>query len=442
MVGIRQHLDHVARLGANLLYLTPFFPARSSHRYDASTFDHVDPVLGGDQALAALVDAAHARGIRVIGDLTTNHSGDHHDWFRAAQADDAAPEAGYYYFGDRPDDYVGWFDLPSLPKFDLQSADLRRRFLDGADSVVHHWLAEPFGLDGWRIDVANMTGRLDPVDVNHEVARLIRGTTAGVGGDRWLVAEHMCDATADLVNLAGDGWHGVMAYSWFTRPLWSWLARADVELMGVPGGFPRGGAAGAAATFRDLTAGVPWAAVTASMTLLDSPDTARFATVARSPEHQLVGVGLLLAAVGVPMIFAGDEVGVQGDASDTARQPFPWDESAWDRRTFDTYRRLVACRRESEALRRGGLRWLHTGFDSMTFVREAADECVLVHASRSNHDPVELSCGDLGLVGDVEALYGDTSLEILRGDGRPPSVRLPSHGPAFGMWRFSPPQRR
>ena len=94
LTGVRERLEHLERLGVNLIYLTPFFPAGSSHRYDAATFDHVDPVLGGDAALAALVDAAHARGIRVIGDLTTNHSGNRHEWFQAALADAVVGRGG------------------------------------------------------------------------------------------------------------------------------------------------------------------------------------------------------------------------------------------------------------------------------------------------------------------------------------------------------------
>ena len=74
--GVAEHLDHLVDLGATLLYLTPFFEARSNHRYDAATFDEVDPVLGGDAALQRLVDAAHAPGLRVVGDLTTNHTGE------------------------------------------------------------------------------------------------------------------------------------------------------------------------------------------------------------------------------------------------------------------------------------------------------------------------------------------------------------------------------
>ena len=90
--GIEARLDHVERLGADLLYLTPFFPAGSTHRYDASSFEHVDPLLGGDEALRSLVRAAHARGMRVVGDLTLNHSGKGHEWF--------AGERDFYHFDE------------------------------------------------------------------------------------------------------------------------------------------------------------------------------------------------------------------------------------------------------------------------------------------------------------------------------------------------------
>ncbi|MEY4078407.1 MAG: hypothetical protein RIS80_176, partial [Actinomycetota bacterium] len=85
-------------LGVNLVYLTPMFPGRSNHRYDASSFDQIDPLLGGNKAFAALVEAAHKRGMRVIGDLTTNHSGIGHEWFKSAFKNPSAPESEFYYF--------------------------------------------------------------------------------------------------------------------------------------------------------------------------------------------------------------------------------------------------------------------------------------------------------------------------------------------------------
>ena len=128
--GIRQHLDHLTGLGVTLLYLTPFFAARSNHRYDAESFDEVDPVLGGDAALERLLDAAHQVGIRVVGDLTTNHTGDAHPWFRAAQSDPDSVERSFYRFHD-DGSYESWLGVGSLPKLDHSAAGMRERLYEG-----------------------------------------------------------------------------------------------------------------------------------------------------------------------------------------------------------------------------------------------------------------------------------------------------------------------
>ena len=263
--GIVEHLDHIASLGANTIYLTPVFPAQSNHRYDAAGFDRVDPVLGGDEALARLTDAAHARGMRVMGDFTTNHCGDAHEWFRTASTDENSAEAGFFLFHTHPTDYVAWFDHPSLPKFDHRNPELRRRLYEGPDSVVARWLAAPAALDGWRIDVANMTGRHGTVDLNHEVATSVRRTMAAARPDSLLIAEHSHDASPDLL---GDGWHGVMNYAAFTRPLWQWLTpEGPVEF--TPGPFtaiPRLPGTAVAATMREFAAAVPWRSTAAAST--------------------------------------------------------------------------------------------------------------------------------------------------------------------------------
>src|SRR6185503_11844560 len=75
LLGIVEHLDHIAGLGANALYLTPVFQSASNHRYHTYDYLTVDPLLGGDAALRELLDAAHARGIRVVLDGVFNHVG-------------------------------------------------------------------------------------------------------------------------------------------------------------------------------------------------------------------------------------------------------------------------------------------------------------------------------------------------------------------------------
>ena len=199
LAGIAEHLDHLVALGVNLIYLTPVFPAQSNHRYDALSFAEVDPLLGGDEALVALIQAAHGRGLRVIGDLTSNHSGDAHEWFRASHLTPGAAEREFYYWLDAQQErYVSWLGVPSLPKFNWNSAELRRRFIDGPDSVVAKWLGEPYNLDGWRIDVSNMTGRYLDQDLNQEVRRTIRRTMVETKTDTILLGESTNDAASDF----------------------------------------------------------------------------------------------------------------------------------------------------------------------------------------------------------------------------------------------------
>jgi len=217
--GITEHLDDIASLGVGTIYLTPFFPAESNHRYNASTFSKVDPLLGGDEAMARLAAAAHAHDIRLMGDLTTNHGGDTHEWFQAALADPHSPEVKFFFFTDHPRHYDAWWGMREMPIFDHRSVELRRRLYDGPDSVVAQWLG-PRALDAWRIDVANMTGIHGDINLSHEVATTNRRTMAQVTSESFLQAESNHDTSRDLL---GDGYQGTMNYAAFTRPLWQWL---------------------------------------------------------------------------------------------------------------------------------------------------------------------------------------------------------------------------
>ncbi len=409
--GIERHLDHIEALGANVVYLTPIFPAGSNHRYDATSFDHIDPILGGDEALASLARAAEARGIRLVGDLTLNHTGKRHEWFLAGQADAHATEHGFYYFDPAvPHGYESWMGVPSLPKLDWRDTELQARMR----AVIGRWLHS--GLAGWRVDVANMTGRHHAVDLNHEVARLARNAADGA----LVVAEHGHDFRPDL---DGTGWHGVMNYAGFLKPTWWWLRSDDFDadvFSSAPA--PRYDGAELVSVMKRYRTGVPWSAIAHSWTLLDSHDTARFATVVgRSTALHAVGVGLSATTPGVPMIFAGDELGLEGAWGEDARRTMPWeDPGAWDTGLLETYRRLLGLRRSSDALARGGIRYLHVSADAVLYLRESASESLLCLAARAAHSPISIPFTEL------ETLYGEDARDGL----------LPADGPAFHVWRI------
>ena len=463
--GVIERLDHIASLGADTVYLTPVFPAGSVHRYDAGTFDRVDPLLGGDEALVRLSQALHARGMRLMLDLTTNHTGDTHEWFRAAQADPDSVEAGFYLFTEHPHAYRSWLDaVPSLPKLDHRSPALRARMLEGPDSVVGRWLAPPVSADGWRIDVANMTGRHDDVDLAHEVARTLRRT---MPEGTWLLAEHGHDATGDL---AGDGWHGTMNYSGFTRPLWAWLAEPGSPLnwLGLPTTVPRLPGTAIARTLVDYNAHMPWPSRLHSQNQLSSHDTPRTRTVVGTRERQIVAVAALAALPGVPTLFAGDEIGAEGSTGEHSRTPMPWAAIAAvdgaapvggsapagaapvgaaepegsaapegsapvDAEVLRATRALLGLRRREPALRRGGIGLLHAEEDLLVLSRTDPDgDVIVVLARASRTGPLDLDLrGWTGIIG-LEEIHAEGPVGV-SADGARLTIRPAGPGAAF--WR-------
>lgn len=435
--GVEARLDHLQRLGVDTLYLTPVFPSRSNHRYDASTFDHVDPLLGGDEALASLSRAIHGRGMRILGDLTTNHTGAGHEWFARALGDRASEEAEFYYWSQDDPGYVSWLEHASLPKLNYNAPALAARMVEGPDSVIGRWLAPPFDLDGWRIDVANMTGRYADDDLTHVVARTIRATMREINPDAVLVAEHFHDAGLDL---AAGGWHANMNYSAFTRPVWTWLVDPGSALgfLGMPVPVPRRDGASMVATMRDFDATVPWNITTHQWNMLGSHDTARLRTVVGTRERVELAAGLLFTYPGTPAMFAGDEGGLTGTNGEHSRVAMPWRDidagggPRWDAGTFEIYRSLIAVRRGSRALREGGMRWAVVQPDAVAYLRETLDERVLVVVARAPWEGVDLPRHLLASDGLPENLYGGADLDVSAG-----ALHVPGDGPGVQVWRLA-----
>ena len=420
--GVIDHLDHLKKLGVNLIYLTPVFPGRSNHRYDASSFDQVDPLLGGDKALSALIDAAHKRGFRIIGDLTTNHSGIGHEWFKAAFKNPKAPESEFYYFGPGNKTYDSWFGVPSLPKFNWKSSELRKRFIEGKTSVVAKWLKKPFGFDGWRIDVANMTGRIRDEDHYAEVANVIRKTMIDINPDTVMLGEYTGDAAYEV---QGDGWQGAMTYSNFTKPVWRWFFDGDRKVKGngnqsgkvVPPGFmaPDGKFTGNGIDFvyshTQFAAGFPWHVRLNNMNPLDTHDIPRFRTFAVKGA-QPVAVGLQFTMPGIPVIWAGDEFGLEGWNGEASRTPIPWNgERAAHPELIEVYAELAKLRKDNPALVTGSLRFVLAEKELVAFTREGKLGRLLVVATRGKAAGVQLATDGVPGIGEAVRIYGQGKLK-------------------------------
>ena len=428
LLGIEQKIDYLKDLGVETVYLTPIFEAGSAHRYDAYSFDRIDAHLGGDEALVSLISELHANGLKFIGDITTNHTGIGHSWFKTAQENPEAIEYNYYHWTDEAPGYESWLGHSSLPKLNYTSKELDARMISGPQSVIGKWLQEPFNYDGWRVDVANMTGRYKDLDVNQQVAQKIRKTMAEINPQTLLVSEHFHDSTKDL---QGNGWQANMNYSAFSRPVWSWLldSTKDFHMLGQPPQMQPRTAGQMVTVMNDFNAQIPWKVQATQWNMLGSHDTPRIRSIVSDRNGQLTAAGLLFTFPGTPVIFAGDEWGATGSTGEHARVTMPWAQSEkWDNELWSYYHALIKLRRTHPALISGGLRWLALNEDGVVFARETRAKTLIVFVSRTFDNQIEISKQNLNLM-QVDQIFGSGNL------GESETVyKFTTHEPGLSIW--------
>jgi glycosidase len=338
--GIIQRFDYLRELGVNALYLNPIFLAASNHRYDTIDYYRIDPKLGDREDFNALLHLAHENGMRVILDGVFNHCGRDFFAFQDLMENEGHSEYRAWFHVHRfpldaygegeAENYEAWWNMKSLPKFNVDHPQVRRYLLD----VARYWIRQ--GVDGWRLDVPN-----EIEDDSFWAA--FRAAVKEANPQAYLVGE-----------------------IWEVDPRWVGARRFD-GLMNYPvrkaildyfndGQRTADEFAGQIQTI--INAYDPQH--TRSHYLpLGSHDTARIRTaLGGDVEKVKLAFQFLFTYPGAASIFYGDEVGLMGGKDPHCRQAFPWDPASWDHGLREHIRRLIALRRTFEPLRRGDLRFL------------------------------------------------------------------------------------
>ncbi|NDJ54211.1 MAG: maltodextrin glucosidase [Chloroflexi bacterium] len=381
--GITQHLDYIKELGVNALYLNPIFSAYSNHRYDVIDFDNVDPILGGNEALIELRQALDERDMRYIMDVVPNHCGVMHPWFQKALEDADSEEASYFIFDEHPNKYVYWTIAPILPKLNYESPILRSRMR----RVLAQWLEEPYRADGWRVDVGNMLGRHARTQLNAEIIREQRAAAKEAHPDAYYFGENFFDGTSQL---QGDQWDATMNYSGFSAPLDDWMKDFSRWALGMKEGIFAAPThtATMAAQWQARRSGIPWVIALQQFNLLGSHDTPRIRTLLEGNDAlQKMAVVLLMTFPGVPCILYGDEIGLEdvaaGSGHTNSRACMVWEKERWNQDLLAFYRKLIALRRESAVLARGGFQVLATEPDTIAYQRVLGGQHIIVLGHRA-----------------------------------------------------------
>jgi alpha-glucosidase len=387
--GLTARLPYLhGELGVSALYLNPVFEAGSNHRYDAHDYGRVCPQLGGDAALRELRQATAARGMRLVLDAVVNHTGRGHGWLSTS------PER---YARGADGQVLGWKGHASLPVLDFAHPGTQQAVYGDDDAVLRRWLRAPWSIDGWRLDVIHMLGEGPGAWNNTAHVRAIRQAIKATKPDAYVLGEHFAEATRWL---QGDQEDGAMNYYGFALPVQSWLAGFTLGLAGATAAEEAARArlatAALVATLVRAVAAIPYANQLAQFNLLDSHDTPRLFSqlggAARPDALPLLGLAftLLFTWPGVPCLYYGDEIGLEGRGDPDNRRCFEWDRSRWPMGLWQQVRSLVALRRSRPEWQHGALVMLGHGEDWFAYARCCADAATLVVANRGGETPVRI----------------------------------------------------
>ncbi|MBE6637996.1 MAG: glycoside hydrolase family 13 protein [Ruminococcaceae bacterium] len=334
--GVIEKLDYLKSLGVGILYLNPIFTAFSNHKYDTGDYMSVDSMFGGDKALDTLLAECHKRDILVMLDGVFNHTGDDSLYFNrygkydsvGAYQSKESPYYPWYRFINHPDEYHSWWGVKVLPGVDTNNADFDR-FINGEDGVISHYTRK--GVDAWRLDVADELA--EGFIRNLRSAARKEDADAMVLGEVWEDASYKISYGKRRHYFRGQELDSVMNYP-LKNAIISYLTSGD--------------AANLYMTTRLLYYHYPKFVSDNLMNLLGTHDTCRILTeLAGAPlakdnkdikavaklsaqerkmaTHRLkIAYFLLCCMPGIPCIYYGDEIGMEGYEDPFNRRPYPW----------------------------------------------------------------------------------------------------------------------
>ena len=394
--GIEQKLDYLESLGVTCLYLNPIFEAHSNHRYNTADYSRIDPLLGIEEDFRSLCQAAEKHGMRILLDGVFSHTGSDSIYFNregryhseAAYNSQHPPFHSWYTFRRWPNDYECWWNFDTLPNVN-ETNETYMRYINGKNGIIRKWLRA--GAAGWRLDVADEL----PDEFLDALAKAAKAEKpdAIVLGEVWEDASNKCAYGQHRRYLLGGQLDSVMNYP-FRDAILGFLTGANpADMMEC---------------IMNILENYPPQTIHSLMNHIGTHDTERALTVlAGKPlkqhgrewqsrhklnaEQRERGLKLLrLASLlqytlpGVPCLYYGDEVGMEGYRDPFNRGTYPWGKE--DQELLEWYRTLGKIRKSCPVLEEGGMVPYLAEKECFSFMRLGKGHALLVSVNRSGWD--------------------------------------------------------
>lgn len=349
--GIINKIDYLHNLGINSLYLNPIFKADTNHKYDTIDYYEIDPSFGDFETINNLITEAHKKNIKIILDGVFNHCGigfhafvdliekkeksKYVDWFKVR----------YFPINSNPLNYFTFGGCHYLPKFNHSNPEVKKYLFD----VAIYWLNK-FGIDGWRLDV--------PFRIPKSFWKEFRKTVKCINPNCYLVGEMLRDASEWV---KGDIFDGCTNYQ-LRELIISFFSKGKLD------------AEDFSYELNSLLSRLGNGSFY-MMNLLGCHDTPRIRTIFKGEDTRLaMAIIFQFTFVGIPLIYYGDEIGLNGKNDPDCRRTMEWDRKRWNRNIFDIYKTMIKLRNQYISLRRGSFETLLTFDKLIAYKRVYEDE--------------------------------------------------------------------
>lgn len=361
--GIIDHLDYLADLGVDVIYLTPVFASTSNHKYNIYNYYAIDESFGTLADAKELVTQAHQRNLKVIFDAVFNHTG--HDFFAFQDVFEKGEDSDYvswYHIHDLPLTWGSYDtfadDVYTMPKLRTENPAVRDYFF----KVGQYWIRE-IGIDGWRLDVCD--------EVDHRFWQGFKEACEAVNPEAVLVGEIMHEAGS---YLRGNELDSIMNYPFLYAGV-DYFAKRAIGLDDFLDALAK-----SRSQYSDAINHQMW-------NLLGSHDTPRFLTRALGQRDRLkLASAFQFVYLGAPYIYYGDEIGLDGGEDPYCRRCMIWDQAEWKEDLYEHYKTLIRLRKAHPALVSGNFREILRQSPCFVIQRQLPQETIWCAFNNSDAD--------------------------------------------------------
>ncbi len=474
--GVMSKLDYLQDLGVEAIYFNPLFVSPSNHKYDTQDYDYIDPHLAiieedlnhymqhwehnngfaaryikrvvsktnlekSNSYFASLVKEIHRRGMRVVIDGVFNHCGSFNKWMdregiylnKEGHEDKGAfqsldsPYRSYFAFekDEAMSEYDGWWGISTLPKLCYeQSPELENYIL----STGEKWVSAPYGVDGWRLDVAADLGYSQ--EYNHKFWTLFRERVKKANPEAFIFAEHYGDPSEWF---DGREWDSVMNYDAFMEPVTWFLTGMEKHSEYFDAGKLWDGRQFFDSMFKSMSK-FPRPALDSALNQLSNHDHSRFMTrtnstvgtiktrgphaAAYDTDARIMALAVLIQMTwpGSPGIYYADEAGQVGWTDPDSRRTYPWGNE--DKQLISYHKAVIALRKKIHCIKTGSVKALDFGKGYIAYGRFDKEDCAVVLVNCSDeHIELSVPVWEIGVrTGDIMTCkftfeHGDFSAE-------------------------------